>query len=399
MHNIFELYGICICMAIFTFLILSHFHILPSRRTTVHHTLPGVRAVLDPPAVSKSALLRSRASPNTRLVKAFHLTNTFVRDDLDTHSEFLHRTKDLLDAARSSWLRFAEIATDAVTLSLPDSSTDFRTFVHAVTLRAIIGGLLDPTADMTLLDSNDIRVVAELITDVWLLSKKPDPIPAHLLQALQERLRRLVPDHDLYPNPLDFVIPTWETFWRVVAVILAHVENDAEASRAFLDFFENPSSEQFRATTFNDAAPSVRHYVIEAMRLHPPVRHISRHIFESSRLTAFVPGFLAGYLSPRVHIAVADIESAQRSVHWAPDPDVYDPARFVREPDRARDRDMLAFGYGPLRCIAAEWAPMAAAAVVAAVLNRVDGVGYRFVRGPRIGGREGWDGWVVCKVD
>jgi len=106
MHNMFELYGICICMAIFTFLILSHFHILPSRRITVHHTLPGVRAVLDPPDVLKSALLHSRASPNTRLVEAFHLTNTFVRDDLDTHSEFLHRAKDLLDAARGSWPRF-----------------------------------------------------------------------------------------------------------------------------------------------------------------------------------------------------------------------------------------------------------------------------------------------------
>jgi len=139
-----------------------------------------------------------------------------------------------------------------------------------VTLRAIIGGLLDPTADISLLDSNDICVVAELITDIWLLSKKPDPIPAHLLQTLQDRLRRLVPDHDLYPNPLDFVIPTWETFWRVVAVILAHVENDAEASRAFLDFFENPSSEQFRAATFDGAAPSVRHYVIEALRCIPP---------------------------------------------------------------------------------------------------------------------------------
>lgn len=108
MHNMFELYGICICMAIFTFLVLSHFHILPSRRTTVHHhTLPGVRAVLDPPGVSKISLLQSRASPNTRLVKAFRLTNTFVRDDLETHSEFLHRAKDLLNVAKGSWPRFA----------------------------------------------------------------------------------------------------------------------------------------------------------------------------------------------------------------------------------------------------------------------------------------------------
>ncbi|KAJ6630308.1 hypothetical protein B0H10DRAFT_1984027, partial [Mycena sp. CBHHK59/15] len=189
---------------------------------------------------------------------------------------------------------------------------------------------------MASLASSDIDIATNLITDIWILSKKPDQIQPHLLEMLNRSLRRILPDQDKYPNPIDFVIPTWETLWRVVAVTLPI---------AFQDLFDNPDKEQFRAPDSGNA-----------LRLHPPVKHISRHVFRQ-----------------KFDTAVADIESAQRSPLWvpAPDPEIYDPARFLRQPSHARD--ILAFGYGPLKCAAIHWAPMAAAVIVAAILNQVDG--------------------------
>ncbi|KAJ7778824.1 hypothetical protein DFH07DRAFT_1033699 [Mycena maculata] len=396
MPTIPELYGICICTAILIFLILTHFCIF-FRRCPIHHRTPAdIHLLLDPPTVSTNTLLHSRASPNTRLHRAFELTNTFVSADPFVHSGFVKKSIALLRAAKD-WKAFTGIAVQAVELSLPDSTTPFPEFVRSATLRTIVVGLLDHQVDSTYLDAHDVGIVADSITDIWLLSKKPDPIPQHRLAMLNTHLRRLIPDQDEYPNPLDFVIPAWETLWRLVAATLAHIHTDTEACRAFDALLKNPRAEQFRADRLDDTAPSVENYINESLRLYPPVRHITRHIFRRCILTHFLPRFLAARLSPRIDIEVADIESAQRSVFWGSDPDTYDPTRFLRAPDLAKE--VLAFGNGPLKCKAAHWAPMAAALIVGAILGRVDGTGHHFVRGERIGGRVGWDGWLVQRVD
>ncbi|KAF7366841.1 hypothetical protein MSAN_00942600 [Mycena sanguinolenta] len=370
----FELYGICISAAIFSFFLLSTvLGAVSSPRVIVHNTHKSIRDLLDPPGSSLNPLLRSRASPNVRLLRAFHLSNTFVSSDPTIHANF-----------------------QAVDLALPDQPTPFHVFVRSVTLRTIIVGLLNSHVDMTSLASNDVNIVTNLITEIWILSKKPDPIPEHLLGMLNDRLRRLIPDQDAYPNPLDFVIPTWETLWRVVAVTLAYVHTDREARRAFLDLTGCPNPKQFH--TLHGASPSVENYITESLRLHPPVRHITRHIFRQSLLTAFLPGAIKSRIPLRVETHIADIESAQRSVPWESDssfPEAFDAARFLHEPKAS---GILAFGVGPLKCAAMNWAPMAAALIVGAILNRVDGMNYYIVRGERVGERTGWDGWIIHKV-
>ncbi|KAJ7778831.1 hypothetical protein DFH07DRAFT_796154 [Mycena maculata] len=395
MSNLLELYGICLCTAILFFFI-SILNRFVSLRKPIHRRTPGgIHLLLDPPTSSKDTLLLSRASPNARLRRAFRLTNTFVSANPAVHSDFVKKSIVLLHATKRDWEVFTGIAVQAVESALPDFTTPFHTFVRAVTLRTIIVGLLDPQIVVTTLASNDIDVVTRLITDIWILSKNPDSVPEHLLERLNVRLRRLVPDHDAYPNPLDFVIPTWETLWRVVAVTVAHIYADADACAAFRDLNDNPTADQFRGKRVHTTSPSAEDHIHESLRLYPPVKHITRHIVCTTVVTTFLPGFLAARIPLRIEIA--DIESAQRSAFWGSDPDVYDPTRFLHQPDRAKE--LLAFGYGPLRCKAAHWAPMAAGAIVAAILSRVDEVRYRFVRGDRIGGREGWDGWFVRKVN
>ncbi|KAJ7107251.1 hypothetical protein C8R43DRAFT_1045217 [Mycena crocata] len=272
MSNIFEFYGICSCMAILTLFFLStHFRCVSPSRSTFHRTPAAIHSLLDPPTTSTDTLLRSRASANVRLLDAFHLTNTFVSPDPTTHFEFRRKSINLIREVHRNWTRFASVAAQAVELSLPDSSIEFHTFVRAVTLSTVIVGLLDPDADITALGATDVNIVANLISDIWLLSKNPDPIPEHLRAMLNTRLRRLIPDQDAYPNPLDFVIPAWETMWRLVAVTIAEVHQDAAACRAFRILHFNPDIAYFRAPTYGGTSPSIEAYMNESLR-HLPSR-------------------------------------------------------------------------------------------------------------------------------
>ncbi|KAJ6500784.1 hypothetical protein C8R45DRAFT_80962 [Mycena sanguinolenta] len=399
MSNMFEFYGICLSAAILSFFLLSPAlgAVSPSQ-VIVHNTHRSIRDLLEPPSSSLNTLLRARASPNARLVRAFHLSNTFVSSDPIVHANFLRKSRSLLQAAKEDWAGFSGVAQQAVELALPDQPTHFDVFVRSVTLHTTIVGLLDPHVDMTSLASNDVNIVTTLITNLWILSKHPAAIPEHHLEMLNERLRRLIPDPDAYPNPLDFVIPAWETLWRVAAVTLAYVHTDAEARRAFLDFTDNSNANQFCALKLDGTGPSVANYMSESLRLHPPVKHITRHIFRQSLLTPFLPRFIQAQIPPRIETHIADIESAQRSVIGESDsspPEAFDAARFLREP---KPCELLVFGAGRLKCTAMNWAPRAAALIVGAILNRVDGVSYDLERGERVGERTGWDGWVVRKV-
>ncbi|KAJ7119020.1 hypothetical protein C8R44DRAFT_789851 [Mycena epipterygia] len=278
MTDIFEFYGICLGTTILTVFFLStHCWIFPQRRPIHHRTLADVHRLLNPSTTSTETLLRSRASANARLLHAFHLTNTFVSPDPATHLQFLRKSMTLLRVAKSDWKSFAGIAMQAVELDLPAITTSFHTFVRSVTLRTVVVGLLDPNADTNSRSSGDVDIVAELITDIWLLSKKPGKVPEHLLQMLNQRLRRLVPDEAAYPNPLDFVIPAWETLWRVVAVTLAYVHTDAAACRAFQDLNANPLFLNFRAPKLNATSPSVEDYITESLRRLPPALPCGPH--------------------------------------------------------------------------------------------------------------------------
>ncbi|KAK7035946.1 hypothetical protein R3P38DRAFT_2517244 [Favolaschia claudopus] len=381
--TILELYGICICAAILFFFLSARFSMGFRQRPILHRTPAAVRSLLDPfDRPSMDTLLHSRASPNSRLIRAFHLSNTFVSSDPTVHTNFNHDS--------------------AAELALPNNSTTpFNVYVGAVTLRTIIAGLLMPDADVASLDANDVNIAAELITELWILSKQPTQIPEHLLQMLNHHIRRLIPDQAQYPNPLNFIIPTWETLWRVVAVTVAHVCNDVAARKTFRDLNGNPNLDQFLTTKQDGNSPSANFYICESLRLYPPVKHITRHIFKQPLLTRILPICLARRITPHIETHVADIESAQRSDFWrtsSSSPEAFDAARFLDPTGTRKASDLLAFGAGPLKCSAMKWAPMAAAVIVGAILNTIDKVKYDIVQGNGIGDRGGWDEWEVRKV-
>ncbi|KAG6817043.1 hypothetical protein H0H87_000455 [Tephrocybe sp. NHM501043] len=362
--------------------------------------LSTLQRLLDPPNASSRDLLVSRALPNTRLIRAFALTNTFVSPEPTIHASFVGRAKSLLKSANErGWTYFQSVAIDAVEEALPrDHQMSFDLFVQDVTMRIVLVTLLGVDGEF---DTDDIHVVSALITRLWSLSKKPDPIPAEFLPKLNYHLRRLIPDKDTYPNPLDFVIPVWETLWRVVATIVAYAHNSTDSKRIFLNLHATPTISQFRC--IDDFQPSVEWFVMEAMRLHPPSKHIARatlsHPFTISSLPC-LDRLITRLFRTRIYHECADIGSILRSsCIWGPDADVFEPLRF--HSDRMTHEQeiikSLPFGYGRYKCVATAWAPMAAGVVSAAILGRLQSE-YYLIPGESFGGREGWMGWAVAKV-
>lgn len=384
-----------------------------SKHTTHHRLVQEIIDILHPRSVSVVVLLKERAEANRRLARAFHISNTFVSSDPDVHKTFVARAQHLMKTAqRHGWAHFQEIAIDAVQWQLlqhdhhpfpPEpNSFQFNSFVQNVTLIVVLVGILQVDTPVQSFSYKDVTLVATHITTLWASSKKSNPIPPALLEELTTHLRRLVVDEAQYPNPLEFVIPTWETLWRVVATTVAYSYSDKEIRKTFKKFSACPSDHSFRGgdqASEADVSVSVKAVVSEAMRLHPPSKHIGR---SKSRMCQRWPRFLETWIQPGILTVkrTADIEKLLRCNIWGPDADEFRPSRHSPHlilPDQTQALK-FAFGYGPLRCIATSWAPMAAGVISGAILDELDINGYVLEAGAVIGGREGWNGWMIDKT-
>ncbi|KAG5650937.1 hypothetical protein H0H81_010492 [Sphagnurus paluster] len=358
-----------------------------------------------PPRCSNQDLLAARAIPNTRLVRAFNLTNTFVSDSAETHTIFVGKAISLIKAAlEDGWPHLQKVAMDAVDAALHDAGepeVEFDSFIQDATMRFALVGLLRVGSNAHEFNSRDIRVVAKHITRLWYLSKRSDPIPDHLLTELNAHLRQLIPDEETYPNPLDYLIPVWETTWRVVATTVAYAHRH-EYGAIFADLHSLPTINQFRAR--DHAEPSVEDVVTECMRLHPPSKRIMRsYPMRSFPGSSFVPLFFLKFFmhsfNPILRRECADIGAVLTSKDiWGAQMDIFDPRRW--HPERVTEDQTsikaLAFGHGRYKCVASNWAPMAVGILCAALLDRLGRDGdYELVSGQRIGTRDGWDDWKI----
>ncbi|KAI5899051.1 uncharacterized protein SCHCODRAFT_02485388 [Schizophyllum commune H4-8] len=364
--------------------------------------LRDAHRILDPPHSTAADRLRARALPNARLERAFSLSNTFVRPDAATHDDFVRTAGRFLSRARD-WeaLRAtADVATQAA-LRNTGNLAAYGEFIQEVTLRCVLAGLLDiGTLSGSAEESVLIQRVAALITELWVRSKHERMRDEKRLDELNVALRELVPDAEAFPNPLDWVIPTWETMWRVVAVAIAHVVDNASARDTLLAFHEETTPARYTHRSDSNT-PAVADLIDEALRLYPPTRHIYRVADRPALLSKLLPTFIISTLHLPTHTArteAADIEGIQRSAVWDA-PEVWDPIRHSPSRRTAEQAaTMLAFGHGRNACVARTWAPMAAGVLVAAVLRTLGDRRWEIERGEKMGGREGWSGWWVRAV-
>ncbi|KAG1723556.1 hypothetical protein EDB19DRAFT_1898059 [Suillus lakei] len=347
-------------------------------KTRIHTSVSAVRTLLSPPDLPISALLRARSIPNQRLVKALGISSTFVSDDPGVHDNFTREAKVLITAvsAKDGWSRLVDVTETCVNRFLDAESLDFATFVQSVTLSVVLAGLLG--TDIEDLDPADVAFVTKAINDRWAQSKSSTSLTPEVLDRINHHIIRWVPDRT---NPLNLIIPAYETMWRVAAIAVVYSNRDCLLRDAFISYNENPTDDQFRAhaNEGTGAQPSVEAIVSEVLRLHPPTRHITRAVVVPWWKRPFVP-------------------VSQKSLLYGSDPESFNPMRFHASHAAPRRDQLYAFGHGKLKCVAASWAPPAAAVITAKIIAKLDNVAFTLHEGPRIGKRAGWEGWSIERM-
>lgn len=177
----------------------------------------------------------------------------------------------------------------------------------------------------------------------------------------------------------DHPIPLREVRDELVAFMVAGHETAASAMTWALWLLAGDEASQDRAIAEVDGVlgerrveaadlphlPYLRAVIDEAMRLYPPVWLVTRRAMESDVLgDREIPAGALVIMTPYL---------AQRDEAAWPDPERFDPQRFLgeRRGGAADDADYWPFGLGPRMCVGKDFAYLEATAVLASVLQRV----------------------------
>ncbi|KAI1374251.1 cytochrome P450 [Hypoxylon crocopeplum] len=306
--------------------------------------------------------LRARAIPNQRLVEAFGIDSSFTTTDPTIHSNFLQSARHAMGKmSTEKWIDMFNVAQTALNQTVAhiapsrQQALPLARLARVFVFTSILHVFFDVQPDA--IDIDDAVRATEAINTLWVQSKDGgQPAPRRESQEqLLAALRRLLPA--CFPceprgNPLNTIIPAYETMWR--AVLLAFVcagfrGVDRATARQFRDvvagvpacFGWEPKKE------LEDVALS---FAKEVLRLYPPTKRIYRA--EPAQGT-----------SESHTILSADIEKCHRDPSiWGPDALRFRPSRFRKKdladalhPPFTADmrRTYMPFGVGPHVCPAA----------------------------------------------
>lgn len=250
------------------------------------------------------------------------------------------------------------------------ASIPLDSLVRSVCLKVVIHVLFDQ--DPLNMDNKSISTITESINALWILSKD-NKVPSEAEKlTLKKALAVLFPHMNLLAtkpvddreNPLNLIIPAYETLWRVVLsgfLQVTYVKGASAKWRSVLaQFLANPTIAARKEPAHDSEAPavSVDHLVKEALRLYPSVKRVYRQF---------------NMKGPRgLQYVAANIEACQRNeTLWGANAQRFDPSRWINASKEAQDFYM-AFGIFPFVCPAkTEFGPMMIGILVAAFAHYI----------------------------
>ncbi|KAK0100727.1 hypothetical protein ONS95_007178 [Cadophora gregata] len=370
------------------------------RPSSGRHTCPRrIHNILHVRRILRISTLESRAIPNKRLVAAFGINNAFTTTDVDYHRAFVSKAKELIRTKDHGWVELSNTAQNIADSTLNPLREDsgiltlpLIRLVQSLVFRIVVMNFF-PGSDMP--SDEDVGFITAKINSLWLASKAcsgDDTVKLfndkeQLISKLNSFTRPRAGFQQLEQttdkdNPLNWILPAYETLWRVVLHCFLEVRfrakpSDALVYKSVIDQFLNQPSQQIFEIPLPSSAVTVRHIVDETLRLYPPTRRINRQL--SDELVAI------------------DIEHIHRDpIKWGDDALEFRPARWEE-----KNFDKMAFkpfGMGKFECPAKNsFGPMMIGVLVGALLSGidedfelcVDGVGGDVLgSGPLEGGRE-----------
>ncbi|KAM0805620.1 hypothetical protein BDR22DRAFT_884600 [Usnea florida] len=327
-----------------------------------------------------NTLLESRAIPNERLVRAYSIDNSFTTNENKRYKDFNKDAGKSIAMTENEWKEVATYAKTLIATKLNPqavSPSDVTTveqmtfvtldsLVRSVCLDVILHVLYKKN-DLPWLEMDDesISTIAEKINSLWIESKGRKAPAKSDKRDLQNALAKVIPKwdgKDRRENPLNLILPAYETLWRVVLsgfLQVTFVKGVHPGLRSILaQFLANPTVAAKDRIGAEEPKVCVGNIVAEALRLYPSVKRVYRQFRMDNK---------AG-----PEDVAADVESCQRNkTIWGEDADRYDPSRWNNLSDEAKD-SYMAFGVKPFLCPAKPaFGPMMIGILVAAFAGQL----------------------------
>ena len=184
----------------------------------------------DRPGTNKLSHEVSRAIPNQRLVRAFQIDNGFTTSDAVYGRQFRRQAvqaiRQVTSTNRGGWNQIAtvtrEIATTYFRGSMSDDRADLDLIVQVVTMKAVLSMFFE--VDATTYTDAAAFEIARRINLLWMQSKSTTGHQSADFSSLKSLLQGVGLDWtDSKDNPLNILLPAYETLWRVVARCLIEV--------------------------------------------------------------------------------------------------------------------------------------------------------------------------------
>lgn len=311
----------------------------------------------------------SRARPNQRLVRAFGIDNGFTTTEEHWALDFKSKASAKLrkQQKRMVWQYKSDTANELIrrrlqAIPLHGGYISLNALIQSLTLKSSIE--LVSSLDPLQLDDDLILDIASCINELWIQSKEAQADCTQGLQSLDRALNQaqLYDSHDPHKNTLNYLLPAYETLWRVVLRCFLEVTLTTTAEPAWRDaltaFARNPSDSEFGESASADAGVTVNFIVNEALRLYPPTRRIYREILPASETTA--------------RVVAADIEACHRRTSiWGPDSERFIPSRWMDTTEEMRFA-FMPFGSDPFICPAKpEFGPRMIGLLVANLVRNI----------------------------
>ena len=306
--------------------------------------------------------VESRANPNQRLVRTFDIDNAFTTQSDEYRKLFTHEAGVKLSALEEAdWRRIAGHADALVQYGLTEKQCCLDSSVRSLSLKITLHTLfkLDPM-DM---DDNFMGEVTSSINDLWVESKTSVEPSAPTKKKLRQALARLFPNAKFSGkgNPLKFILPAYETPWRVVLSGFIEVAFREEAlpdwKTVLVRFVEDPARDKLESASCDTSVP-VELIIREALRLYPSTKSVYRDFRVEGKRTT--------------DVVIADIEKCHR-IHslWGINADNFDPSRWKYLKAKA-ERAFKPFGNAGFTCPAKrEYGPIIIAVLVAALAKHI----------------------------
>lgn len=315
----------------------------------------------------------ARAAPNQRLVRVFGIDNSFTSTDSPWRSIFIRSTVSKMKAAiklgesgcppggSGNWSHMRELAMASFGeyMSHAGETVYVAELVQFVTLKVSLVYLFDG-AEEAMAENGfaNVKYIGKRINELWIASKYEDEDDKGLTWSSDTRLRNALIEVTTVPaaptmhmpgafpsdtheenkpisdldvsrtNPMNLILPAYETMWRVVmrCVLEVRYRNDQRCAewnailKKYLDAQQDGQATGrdplWEASENGVAAIDI---VKETLRLYPPSRRIHR-VFHGSPMSA-------------------DIEECQRSALLGQDdPLVFRPERWQDICPETRDR-------------------------------------------------------------